>query len=98
MTNHGIQADACAARSCGASHFERLYAASDDPWHFRTSPYERKKYAATLAALPSRRFASALEVGCSIGELTSLLATRCNSLIGIDIAEAPLVAARARWI
>lgn len=78
------------------AHFERLYAASDDPWHFRDSAYEREKYDATMAALPARIFQNGLEAGCSIGELTARLAQRCRCLLGIDIVEAPLRAARAR--
>jgi len=74
--------------------FDRLYAASEDPWGFHTSPYEREKYAATLAALPERRFASAFEVGCSIGVLTRQLAGRCDRLLSVDVAEAALEAAR----
>ena len=85
-----------AAPSRDADHFARLYAASSDPWQFRTSAYEDKKYTATLAALPSRRFRAALEVGCSIGELTSRLADRCHAILGLDIVAAPLVTARAR--
>jgi trans-aconitate methyltransferase len=83
-------------QSRDAAHFERIYASSEDPWNFRASPYERAKYAATMAALPTRRFRSALEVGCSIGELTRLLADRCDAVHGLDIAAAPLDAARRR--
>ena len=79
-----------------ATYFDSIYAASDDPWHFRSSPYEREKYAATLAALPPRRFRVGLEIGCSIGELTRLLAQSCTSICGLDIAAAPLAIARAR--
>jgi SAM-dependent methyltransferase len=79
-----------------AAHFERLYAEAEDPWRFRTSAYEHAKYEATLAALPRRRFRHGLEVGCAIGELTARLAPRCDRLLGIDIAAAPLGAARAR--
>ena len=74
--------------------FDRLYARDPDPWGFHTSPYEREKYAATLAALPSRRFGSAFEVGCSIGVLTRQLAPRCDALLAVDVAEAALAAAR----
>ncbi len=77
-------------------YFESLYTANPDPWRFASSDYERGKYAATLAALPDRRFASALEVGCSIGVLTQQLAMRCDSLLALDVAEAALVQARAR--
>jgi 2-polyprenyl-3-methyl-5-hydroxy-6-metoxy-1,4-benzoquinol methylase len=79
-----------ATQSRDVAHFERIYANGDDPWNFRTSPYERAKYAATMAALPARRFRTALEVGCSIGELTRLLAGRCDAVHGLDIAAAPL--------
>ncbi len=77
-------------------HFERLYRASRDPWNFVASAYEQAKYDATLAALGSRRFRSALEVGCSIGVLTERLAARCDRLLGIDFVEAAATAARAR--
>ena len=79
-----------------AAYFDRIYARCDDPWGFRSSAYERAKYAATVAALPARRFRAALEVGCSIGELTRLLAKRCDAVHGIDISAAPLAAAEAR--
>ncbi len=82
-------------RTRDAAHFERLYAASPDPWGFRTSGYEHDKYRATLAALPERRFGSALEVGCSIGELTRRLAARCDRVLGVDLSEAALREAEA---
>lgn len=82
--------------SLPAAYFDRLYAADPDPWSFATSPYERAKYDATLAALPRQHFATALEVGCSIGVLTHRLAARCTSLVAIDVAEAALAQARDR--
>lgn len=78
-----------------AAHFQRMYDADADPWHFRTSDYEQAKYRRSLEALPQRRFRSAFEVGCSIGVLTHLLAPRCDALLGVDIVEQPLGAARA---
>jgi 2-polyprenyl-3-methyl-5-hydroxy-6-metoxy-1,4-benzoquinol methylase len=77
-------------------HFERLYRANPDPWSFTTSAYERQKYEATLAALGTRRFQMALEVGCSIGVLTAQLASRCDQVIGLDFAPSAVAAARAR--
>ena len=79
-----------------AAHFARLYQASPDPWGFRTSEYEQGKYQRTLDVLPNHRFASGLEVGCSIGILTHMLAGRCDRLLGVDIVEDPLPAARER--
>ena len=46
--------------------------------------------------LGGRHFAAGLEVGCSIGVLTNLLAARCKTLLAVDIVEAPLRLARAR--
>jgi SAM-dependent methyltransferase len=79
-----------------ARHFERLYRENPDPWSFTTSGYEQQKYEATLSALGTRRFQMALEVGCSIGVLTSRLAAHCDQLIGVDFAPFAVAAARAR--
>ena len=75
--------------------FEAVYAADSDPWRFATSEYEAAKYADTLAALGERRFASAFEIGCSIGVLTARLAPNCDRLLAVDVAEAALARARA---
>jgi 2-polyprenyl-3-methyl-5-hydroxy-6-metoxy-1,4-benzoquinol methylase len=77
-------------------YFEDLYASNIDPWRFASSDYERDKYAQTLAALPEARFHRALEVGCSIGVLTHQLAGRCEHLLAVDAALAPLGEARRR--
>lgn len=77
-------------------YFAERYAADPDPWDFETSAYERAKYGATLAALPRLRYASGLEVGCSIGVLTEALARRCDALLALDVAEVALDRARAR--
>src|SRR5579862_9132480 len=83
-------------RSRGSDHFRRIYASSPDPWNMLGSRYEATKYQHTLRMLEGRHFTVGLEVGCSIGVLTSLLATRCNTLLAVDIVEAPLRLARAR--
>ncbi|PSR18070.1 methyltransferase [filamentous cyanobacterium CCP3] len=72
--------------SLGADFFEQLYQTDADPWQFETSPYEAAKYAATLAALSRPRYASAFEIGGSIGVLTAQLATRCDSLLSVDLS------------
>ena len=83
-------------RSRDAAYFEGLYAADPDPWRFKTSAYEAEKYAATVAAVADRRYAAGLEVGCSIGVLSERIAPLCDSFLGLDITEVPLVEARAR--
>jgi cyclopropane fatty-acyl-phospholipid synthase-like methyltransferase len=80
----------------GAERFERLYEASEDPWDYRSSAYERAKYAATLGALGSGRYGRALETGCSIGVFTELLAQRCDRLVGLDFSSRALALATER--
>ncbi len=77
-----------------AAYFDGLYQADTDPWRFRTSDYEADKYAATLAALRRDHYDTTLEVGCSIGVFTSMLAPRCDRLLAIDGSRTALAAAR----
>src|SRR5947209_12345834 len=77
------------------THFDALYLRSSDPWQLASAWYERRKYAVTVAALPRERYRSGLEPGCSIGELTRLLAPRCDRLMAFDFADAAVRAARA---
>jgi SAM-dependent methyltransferase len=80
----------------GAEMFDRKYAASPDPWGYERSVYEREKYTATLAALSGRSFDLALEVGCSIGVFTELLAAHCRWLLAMDFSPKAIALARAR--
>lgn len=82
--------------SLDPAYFDRVYQANADPWSFESSPYERDKYAATMAALPDEHYEQAFEIGCSIGVLTQLLAGRCNQLLAVDASELPLQKARVR--
>lgn len=75
-------------------YFEEKYRSDIDPWQFRTSDYEREKYAATIDSLGSARYANALEIGCSIGVLTALLAKRCDQVLAIDGSSTAIAAAR----
>ena len=77
------------------SYFDDLYRDNPDPWDFRSSEYEKNKYAATLAALPREHYVHALELGCSIGELTCQLASRADEVTGVDTSTIALDVARA---
>lgn len=77
-------------------YFKKIYAANDDPWNFKTSEYEAAKYAATINALPNNNYSNALEIGCSIGVLTELLAKKCGKLLSVDVSEKALEQARER--
>lgn len=74
-------------QSLPADYFEDRYREDIDPWDFRTSEYERKKFDATLAALGQPSYPRSLEVGCSIGVLTATLATRSERLLAIDASQ-----------
>ncbi|EIE49389.1 methyltransferase [Salipiger aestuarii] len=71
-----------------------IYARGDDPWRFRSSPYEQEKFRATRAALSRQRYGSALELGCGNGELARHLAPLCAQYTGVDAVEIALQAAR----
>lgn len=77
-------------------YFDKLYTESTDPWDFEKSDYEHQKYKKTIESLPKDRYPYALEVGCSIGVLTQLLAQHCDHLLAIDISEQALETARKR--
>lgn len=78
------------------TYFEKLYDAQADPWNFTGSAYEKEKYRATLDALARPRYHHILELGCSIGVLTALLARRGERLTAVDTAENALQQAQQR--
>ncbi len=81
--------------SATPEELDALYARNPDPWNFRDSAYERAKYAQTLDLLPRTSYASALEVGASIGVLGRMLAPRCERYLGIDASRRAIDLARA---
>lgn len=77
-------------------YFDRMYVEAQDPWRLATRWYEQRKYSITLALLPERRYRHGFEPGCSIGTLTARLASRCEQVTAVDVAEAALRSADAR--
>jgi SAM-dependent methyltransferase len=80
--------------SVPAQYFIDLYRREHDPWNFKSSEYERGKYEATLRALPRPVYDNALEIACSIGVFTSMLAERTSKLLAIDVSTDALKTAR----
>ena len=76
-------------------HFERLARGSEDPWDYATSEYEQGKYRRTLDYLPERT-GRTLELGCSVGVFTAMLAPRCEPLVAVDFSPTALARARER--
>lgn len=69
-------------------YFDKLYTEQIDPWNFRNSEYEQGKYGNCLKTLGTDHFDFGLELGCSIGIQTEMLAGLCHRLLAIDISEA----------
>ena len=82
--------------SLSPEYFRRVYEQNPDPWDFKLSGYEAAKYGMTLECLPLERYRSVLEVGCSIGVLTEKLASRCDSVLGLDVSDRAIAQARER--
>ncbi|WP_051760636.1 class I SAM-dependent methyltransferase [Herbidospora cretacea] len=69
---------------------------SPDPWLLASSPYEQRKYEETLKALPDRTYRTIIDVGCSEGVFTGMLAAARPEaeITGVDISETALTRAR----
>jgi len=83
----------------GSDHkrlLDEMYERTEDPWEYAHSEYEQEKYAYSLAALPVTRYGSALEIGCSEGVFTDLLAERVDRLLAVDVSDIAIARARAR--
>lgn len=61
-----------------------------DHWNYKSDPYELLKYDQTLALVPPRHYARALEVGCSEGVFTRRLAPVADDVLGLDIVPVAL--------
>ena len=78
-----------------ADYFDDLYRRDADPWRFGSSAYEAEKYKDTLALLSRDHYGAVLEVGCSIGVFTRMLAARSESVLAVDASDVALAAARS---
>lgn len=76
------------------AYWEQIYA-KEDPWAYG-SPYEQLKYRRTLSLLPRRPIPRAMELACSEGWFTAMLAPRVDHLIASDISDTALARAQER--
>ena len=82
----------------GKEYFDELYSKDLDPWNFETSHYEHQKYIKTLNSISDRKINHALEIGCSNGVFTALLAPYCKNLLALDHNEIAIESARVRCL
>jgi 2-polyprenyl-3-methyl-5-hydroxy-6-metoxy-1,4-benzoquinol methylase len=74
------------------AEFEHKYRTEGDHFGYLTKPYEHEKYRRTLdAALRLRRGrGAALEIGCSVGVFTKMIASEFEAVTATDIAAEAL--------
>jgi SAM-dependent methyltransferase len=77
-------------------NFEELYTEQQDPWQYETSAVEKARYETVLRALGPRKFGRTLEIGCSVGVFSEMLAPRCDELLAVDFVDAAVEIARKR--
>lgn len=72
----------------------------EDPWNYTTCPQEADRFRSALKLLDTgggqNHFERAIEVGCAEGVFTNMLASRCKSLLAVDISQTALERARKR--
>jgi peptidoglycan/xylan/chitin deacetylase (PgdA/CDA1 family)/SAM-dependent methyltransferase len=76
------------------AYWEAVYR-TPDPWAYG-SDYEQLKYRRTLSLLPETPIAKALEVACSEGRFTAMLAPKVGHLAASDISSRALERAKER--
>ncbi|WP_411826179.1 PIG-L family deacetylase [Luteolibacter sp. AS25] len=89
-------AEAAEDETLGSGYFEGMYVREEDPWEFATSEYEAAKYKETLVSLGRENYGRVLELGCSIGVFTEMLAGRSEALLAVDASGTAVGRARDR--
>lgn len=75
--------------------FEAKYRKHGDYFGYRSNPYEALKYERTMELMRAWRPSadSALEIGCSVGVFTAMIAPEFDHVTAVDIASEALVLA-----
>jgi peptidoglycan/xylan/chitin deacetylase (PgdA/CDA1 family) len=76
-----------------AEEWDRFYRVPD-PWNYGSS-YEQLKYKRTLELVASLSIGRALELGCSEGKFTNLLAPHVTFLRAVDVSKVAIERAQA---
>lgn len=79
-------------------YFENLYTYNSDPWNFKTSEYELAKYDLIIKTTTEYTICIGLELGCSIGIQTRMLAEVCQSILAVDVSSTAVAQAREECI
>lgn len=78
--------------------FEHKYAKHGDYFGYQSNPYELTKYERTLELVKQWRGnrRTALEIGCSVGVFTSMIAPEFEEMVATDIASEALALAKTQ--
>lgn len=78
--------------------FEHKYATHGDYFGYQSNPYELTKYERTLALVEQWRGnrRTALEIGCSVGVFTAMVAPEFEEMVATDIASEALGLAKTQ--
>jgi len=68
--------------------------AESDPWGYERHWYEKRRRALIAAMLPDAALGQVLEIGCSTGLITQLLAARAEQVLAVDISAKAIELAR----
>ncbi|MDO5711785.1 MAG: PIG-L family deacetylase [Micrococcales bacterium] len=80
-----------------SARLSAMFDGGDDPWHTRSSWYEKRKRDLCLAALARRRYRRILDIGCSVGTLAAELAGRADEVVAVDSTPEAIAHARRRY-
>ncbi|MET1115693.1 MAG: class I SAM-dependent methyltransferase [Comamonas sp.] len=67
-----------------------------DPWGYQKSWYEKRRRQLIAAMLPHEKLGRVLEIGCSTGLITQLLASRASAVLAVDVSVKAVELARQR--
>ena len=67
-----------------------------DPWGYETHWYEKRRRAPMAALLPGEKLGQVVEIGCSTGLSTQMLAPRARHVLAIDVSPKAVSLARER--
>jgi SAM-dependent methyltransferase len=79
-------------------HWDTQYRQTTDLFELEGTAHERRRYEFIVGALAGRPLGRTLELGCSVGVLTQMLAEQTDSLVATDISDVVLEAARERLL
>jgi SAM-dependent methyltransferase len=75
-------------------HHEQRYQREPEPWRYAARGIERFRHQWIAEQARRRTPRRLLDVGCSLGELTTLLAELETQLVGVDVAPTAAITAR----